>query len=193
VDLNAAAKLDPENKPVRVEIATAKKLIAEGKKKDKALYGNIFNKISVYDDKAVPFIPGSSNKNPKVFFDITIGGEPIGRLVMVLYADTVPKTAANFSALCTGKKNTLCTPSQVNLDILSLLSSLLSLYYVSSILINSILYEMIGEKRASTGEKLHFKGCSFHRVIKDFMIQVMLRVFNAVLVLCCAVLCCAAL
>ena len=117
MDLNAAAKLDPENKPVRAEIATAKKLIAEGKKKDKALYGNIFNKISVYDDKAVPFIPGSSNKNPKVFFDITIGGEPIGRLVMVLYADTVPKTAANFSALCTGKKNTLYTPSQVNLDI----------------------------------------------------------------------------
>ena len=117
MDLNAAAKLDPENKPVRAEIATAKKLIAEGKKKDKALYGNIFNKISVYDDKAVPFIPGSSNKNPKVFFDITIGGEPIGRLVMVLYADTVPKTAANFSALCTGKKNTLYTPSQVNLEI----------------------------------------------------------------------------
>lgn len=116
MDLNAAAKLDPENKPVRVEIATAKKLIAEGKKKDKALYGNIFNKISVYDDKAVPFIPGSSNKNPKVFFDITIGGEPIGRLVMVLYADTVPKTAANFSALCTGKKNTLYSPLQVNLD-----------------------------------------------------------------------------
>jgi Cyclophilin type peptidyl-prolyl cis-trans isomerase/CLD len=103
VDLNAAAKLDPENKPVRAEIANSKKIIADGKKKDKALYGNIFNKISVYDDKALPIIPGSSSKNPRVFFDISIGGKAIGRLVMLLYADTTPKTAANFLALCTGE------------------------------------------------------------------------------------------
>jgi hypothetical protein len=109
VDLNAAAKLDPENKPVRAEIANSKKIISDGKKKDKALYGNIFNKISVYDDKALPVIPGSSSKNPRVFFDISIGGKAIGRLVMLLYADTTPKTAANFLALCTGENQ---NPSQ---------------------------------------------------------------------------------
>jgi len=42
--------------------------------------------------------------NPKVFFDITIGGEPAGRIVMELRADVTPKTAENFRALCTGEK-----------------------------------------------------------------------------------------
>lgn len=42
--------------------------------------------------------------NPRVFFDITIGGEATGRIVFELFADTVPKTAENFRALCTGEK-----------------------------------------------------------------------------------------
>ena len=39
-----------------------------------------------------------------VFFDITTGGESIGRIVMELRNDVVPKTAENFRALCTGEK-----------------------------------------------------------------------------------------
>lgn len=42
--------------------------------------------------------------NPKVFFEITIGGESAGKIVMDLYSDVVPKTAENFRALCTGEK-----------------------------------------------------------------------------------------
>ncbi|KAL1520798.1 hypothetical protein AB1Y20_022362 [Prymnesium parvum] len=42
--------------------------------------------------------------NPKVFFDMTIGGQPAGRIIMELAADVVPKTAENFRALCTGEK-----------------------------------------------------------------------------------------
>eukprot|EP01102_Stenamoeba_stenopodia_P005025 TRINITY_DN15526_c0_g1_i1.p1 TRINITY_DN15526_c0_g1~~TRINITY_DN15526_c0_g1_i1.p1 ORF type:complete len:174 (+),score=46.29 TRINITY_DN15526_c0_g1_i1:113-634(+) len=68
--------------------------------------------------------------NPRVFFDITIGGKPAGRIEMELRADVVPKTAENFRALCTGEKG-----------------------------------------KGKLGRPLHFKGCTFHRVIKDFMIQ----------------------
>merc|ERR1712137_1160568 len=44
--------------------------------------------------------------NPRVYFDITIGGAPAGRIVMELFADQTPKTAENFRALCTGEKGT---------------------------------------------------------------------------------------
>lgn len=41
--------------------------------------------------------------NPRVFFDITIGDAPAGRIVMELDANLTPKTAENFRALCTGE------------------------------------------------------------------------------------------
>ncbi|XP_075938621.1 peptidyl-prolyl cis-trans isomerase A [Anarhichas minor] len=40
----------------------------------------------------------------RVFFDVTSGGSPLGRVVMELRDDVVPKTAENFRALCTGEK-----------------------------------------------------------------------------------------
>ncbi|KAF9580405.1 Peptidyl-prolyl cis-trans isomerase D [Lunasporangiospora selenospora] len=41
--------------------------------------------------------------NPRTYFDISIGDEPIGRIVFELFSDVVPKTAENFRALCTGE------------------------------------------------------------------------------------------
>lgn len=42
--------------------------------------------------------------NPSVFFDVSIGGQPAGRIVFELFEDVVPKTAENFRALCTGEQ-----------------------------------------------------------------------------------------
>jgi len=39
-----------------------------------------------------------------VFFDITIDGNPAGRITFKLYDDVVPKTTENFRSLCTGDK-----------------------------------------------------------------------------------------
>lgn len=106
-------------------------MIQEAKKKTKAMYGNMFSKISVYDDKQTPISTVvHSSDNKKVFFDITIGGESVGRIVMELYNSIVPKTAQNFLSLCRGDSG-----------------------------------------NATTGQKKHYKGSSFHRVISGFMIQ----------------------
>jgi len=52
-----------------------------------------------------------SEKQPKgpkvtdiVYFDITIGGEPTGRIEIGLFGKTVPKTVKNFVELCTKHK-----------------------------------------------------------------------------------------
>ena len=42
--------------------------------------------------------------NPKVYFDIVIGDQKAGRIVMELFADVVPKTAENFRELATNEK-----------------------------------------------------------------------------------------
>ncbi|KAI9119218.1 hypothetical protein K1719_009893 [Acacia pycnantha] len=73
----------------------------------------------------------SQKKNPLVFLDVSIDGDPVERIVIELFASIVPKTAENFRALCTGEKG-------------------------------------IGK---STGKPLHYRGTSFHRIIKGFMAQ----------------------
>ena len=46
----------------------------------------------------------ADESDPKVFFDISLDGEPAGRVEMTLFAKTCPRTAENFRCLCTGEK-----------------------------------------------------------------------------------------
>lgn len=46
----------------------------------------------------------NKKKNPLVFLDVSIDGNPAEKLVIELFADTVPRTAKNFRSLCTGEK-----------------------------------------------------------------------------------------
>ncbi|PYH46702.1 putative peptidyl-prolyl cis-trans isomerase [Aspergillus saccharolyticus JOP 1030-1] len=45
----------------------------------------------------------SRDTNPVVFFDVALGGEPLGRIKMELFANITPRTAENFRQFCTGE------------------------------------------------------------------------------------------
>ncbi|KAM6263758.1 peptidyl-prolyl cis-trans isomerase F, mitochondrial [Aptenodytes patagonicus] len=47
---------------------------------------------------------GAGPPNPVVYLDVGADNQPLGRVVLELKADVVPKTAENFRALCTGEK-----------------------------------------------------------------------------------------
>lgn len=43
-------------------------------------------------------------RNPQVYFDIIVDKLELGRIIMMLRTDIVPKTAENFRCLCTHEK-----------------------------------------------------------------------------------------
>ena len=51
-------------------------------------------------------MPGKDQENqrPLVFLEIENDSEILGKIVIELFNDLVPKTAENFRALCTGEK-----------------------------------------------------------------------------------------
>lgn len=61
-------------------------------------------KVKRSADDAVAAGVKKSRKNPQVYFDVKIGNSNVGRIIMLLKADVVPRTVENFRALCTGEK-----------------------------------------------------------------------------------------
>jgi len=130
-DFSTILKIDSQNRDARRELKVLKQKQLQEKNRQKSLFGGFFGKVDMYDDKAEVDKEVELNpNNPKVFFNLTKGKEELGKVVMQVYEDVVPKTAQNFIALCTGDKG-----------------------------------------KCSTGQPLHYKGSTFHRVIKNFMIQ----------------------
>jgi len=56
------------------------------------------------DEAYKPPLGPPTEGNSKVFLDISVGGTPLGRVVIELKQDVAPKTTENFRALCTGEK-----------------------------------------------------------------------------------------
>eukprot|EP00421_Protoceratium_reticulatum_P012684 CAMPEP_0168386354 /NCGR_PEP_ID=MMETSP0228-20121227/15385_1 /TAXON_ID=133427 /ORGANISM="Protoceratium reticulatum, Strain CCCM 535 (=CCMP 1889)" /LENGTH=388 /DNA_ID=CAMNT_0008399553 /DNA_START=39 /DNA_END=1205 /DNA_ORIENTATION=- len=46
----------------------------------------------------------TNSLNPRVFFDMEVGGKPAGRVEIELFAKVAPRTAENFRALATGER-----------------------------------------------------------------------------------------
>ncbi|KAL3663641.1 hypothetical protein V7S43_011527 [Phytophthora oleae] len=67
----------------------------------------------------------TKDSDPIVYMDISIAGNPAGRIIMRLLKDEIPLASENFRCLCTGEKAGILT----------------------------------------------FKGCKFHRIIKNFVVQ----------------------
>ena len=120
--------------------------------------GNL--QVSEEDNVFVPSWAGKLNNPVKVFFDVEIKGQVIGRIEMTLAQDVVPRTVENFRALCTG-------------EIYVFVVELNPAYFIAECCFHLLLFcYTTGEKGTGrSGKPLHFKGSRFHRVIPDFMCQ----------------------
>lgn len=94
---------DKNKEAVEKWAAGQKDKFAKGELKEKyADEASLDAAVKAMFDKKYDTLIGKAAKCPRVYFDITIGDEAAGRIVMMLRGDAVPKTVENFRQLCKG-------------------------------------------------------------------------------------------
>lgn len=86
------------------KLNTVDKTLAQYAGKEKELFQKLEQKYVLTKGLEKRSIPLTKDSDPTVYMDISIGGKPIGRILMRLCPDLVPLTAENFRCLCTGEK-----------------------------------------------------------------------------------------
>lgn len=91
-DMCEAIRVAPTNKQLRQDYQQLLEEVKLKRRTDKLAYGTIFGKeATIY-----------TAKRPRVFLQLAQGKKLVGRLVIELFDDVVPRTAENFRALCVG-------------------------------------------------------------------------------------------
>jgi hypothetical protein len=93
------AKVRPDDSTWEIEDFTGKRMMRTTLRKDK-LY-DAWEYLLKADE-----VPLDLTITQQAYFDVSIGDEEVGRIVMGLYGNAVPKTVENFRSLCIGDKGT---------------------------------------------------------------------------------------
>ena len=112
----------------------------------------------------------------RVFLDLTIAAQPIGRVTIGLYGNAVPRTAENFRCLCTGAPEP--QPVRVRSRQHLLCSCAASPGLASGPLrpwLHPGAARLAGERGAVSRKKgaprLHLRGVALHRIVPGFLCQ----------------------
>lgn len=135
-------------------------------------------------------------ERPIVFFDVSIGGHHVGRIKMELFSDIVPKTAENFRYFFSTLVLFIAPPKCANhlFFSFSLINRLVHFFIIwirnlnhnhyfphlllfIYLLIYLFMSLIVACRQLCTGEYVKngkpvgYKGATFHRIIKGFMVQ----------------------
>ena len=100
-DLLAALQREPQNREVRERLEECRKRLQEAAEWHRQAFGGLFGKAP--EQRSMQRSAESLEALPRVWMHIQIGAKLASRLEIILYQDTVPRTAENFLRLCTGE------------------------------------------------------------------------------------------